>query len=161
MTGTDAHVAFVALGSNLGDRDAHLAAARAGLAALLRTRVTGTSRVEETAPIGPSGQGPYRNQMLRLETRLDAHAVLAAGQALERASGRVRDETARWGARTLDVDIVLFGDVAIDTPALRVPHPEIAHRDFWQRELAELGVDWQRAVAAATAARPAHAGASA
>jgi 2-amino-4-hydroxy-6-hydroxymethyldihydropteridine diphosphokinase len=71
-----------------------------------------------------------------LETRLDPHGLLAALQEIERARGRVRTE--RWGARTLDLDIVTYGERRIQEPDLVVPHPELPNRDFWQRELLEL-----------------------
>lgn len=145
-------VVYLALGSNLGDRDAHLAMARARLDALPGTRVTAQSPVEETAPIGPSAQGPYLNQMLRVETTLEPEALLDACLAIEAEAGRDRATSPRWGARTLDLDLVLFGARRIATPRLRVPHPELPRRDFWQRELATLGVDWTRAAADATEA---------
>ena len=126
----------MALGSNVGDREAHLAHARARLRALPRTRWLKSSRVEETAPLGPVPQGPYLNQMALLETELEPAELLAHLQAIERERGRVRG--ARWGPRTLDLDIVKFGDRAVRDPALTIPHPELAHRAFWQRELAEL-----------------------
>jgi len=128
--------AYVALGSNLGDRAGHLAAARAALAALPRTRVVAESRVEETAPLGAMEQPAYLNQMILLETALAPRALLAACQAIERSRGRVRAE--RWGARTLDLDIVRFGHRRIADPDLIIPHPELSNRDFWIRELAEL-----------------------
>jgi 2-amino-4-hydroxy-6-hydroxymethyldihydropteridine diphosphokinase len=128
-------IAFVALGSNLGDRAAYLAQARRAIAALPKTRIVGESEVEETAPIGPP-QGAYLNQMVALETQLTPHELLSELQAIEHAAGRVR--TKRWGPRTLDLDIVQFGDRAIRDPDLVVPHPELPHRDFWQRELAQL-----------------------
>src|SRR5215207_1248899 len=128
--------AYVALGSNLGDRAGHLAAARAALAALPRTRVVAESRVEETAPLGGMEQPAYLNQMVLLETALAPRALLAACQAIERSRGRVRGE--RWGARTLDVDIVRYGGRRIADPDLIIPHPELPNRDFWMRELAEL-----------------------
>ena len=131
--------AFIALGSNLGDREGHLAAARAALAALPRTRLVGASRVEETAPLGAMDQPPYLNQMVALETALEPRALLAACQAIERSRGRVRAE--RWGARTLDLDIVRYGDRRVAEPDLIIPHPGLPHRDFWQRELAELEPD--------------------
>ena len=90
-------------------------------------------------------QGPYLNQMLRIETALGPRALLAALLAVEQGEGRVRAE--RWGPRTLDCDLVLYGDQSVDLPDLRVPHPEIANRDFWQRELSELGLDPEKAVA--------------
>jgi 2-amino-4-hydroxy-6-hydroxymethyldihydropteridine diphosphokinase len=128
--------AYVALGSNLGDRAGHLAAARAALAALPRTRMVAESRVEETAPLGGMDQPAYLNQMVLLETALAPHALLAACQAIERSRSRVRGE--RWGARTLDVDIVRYGHRRIADPDLIIPHPELPNRDFWIRELAEL-----------------------
>jgi len=128
--------AYVALGSNLGDRAGHLAAARAALAALPRTRLVAESRVEETAPLGGMEQPAYLNQMILLETALDPRALLAACQAIERSRGRVRGE--RWGARTLDLDIVRYGHRRIAEPDLIIPHPELSNRDFWVRELAEL-----------------------
>jgi 2-amino-4-hydroxy-6-hydroxymethyldihydropteridine diphosphokinase len=126
---------FVALGSNLGDRAGYLAEARKAISGLPGTKILGESTVEETAPIGPP-QGAYLNQMVALETQLTPHELLSRLQAIEHAAGRVRTE--RWGPRTLDLDIVQFGDRTIRDPDLVVPHPELPHRDFWQRELAEL-----------------------
>jgi 2-amino-4-hydroxy-6-hydroxymethyldihydropteridine diphosphokinase len=128
--------AYVALGSNLGDRAGHLAAARASLAALPGTRVVAESAVEETAPLAGMDQPPYLNQMVLLETALEPRALLAACQAIEKSRGRARGE--RWGARTLDLDIVRYGHRRIADPDLIIPHPELSHRDFWLRELAEL-----------------------
>ena len=132
--------ACLALGSNLGDRAAHLAHARRAVAALPGTRLVAATDVEETAPVGPAGQGPYLNQMLLVETTLAAEPLLDALQEIERAAGRDRAVEARWGARTLDVDIVRYGDATIATARLKVPHPQLPHRDWWQRELAALGV---------------------
>lgn len=131
-----ADVAYIALGSNLGDRDAHLAAARAGLAAIPRSRVIAASSVEETAPLGPPGQGAYLNQMIALETALTPAELLAELQGIERRAGRVRD--VRWGPRIIDLDIVTMRDQRSDDTRCRVPHPELPNRDFWRRELAEL-----------------------
>jgi 2-amino-4-hydroxy-6-hydroxymethyldihydropteridine diphosphokinase len=75
--------------------------------------------------------------MVAVETELSPHELLAELQAVEAREGRVRAE--RWGPRTLDLDIVRFRSQTVDEPSLRVPHPELANRDFWQRELAELG----------------------
>ncbi len=136
--------AAVALGSNLGDRAAILARARDRIARLPLTRLLAASEVEETAPLGPVRQGPYLNQMLLVETTLEPLALLDALLAIERDEGRVRHE--RWGPRTLDCDIVLYGEAAVREPSLTVPHPELPHRDFWQRELRQLGIDWQTAV---------------
>ncbi|HXV91278.1 MAG TPA: 2-amino-4-hydroxy-6-hydroxymethyldihydropteridine diphosphokinase [Gemmatimonadales bacterium] len=128
--------AWVALGSNLGDREAHLAFARARLARLPESRVLAVSRIEETQALGPGPQDPYLNQMVLLETGLEPGALLAGCRAIEDARGRERRE--RWGPRTLDLDIVRFGDRTVREPGLVVPHPELPRRDFWQRELAEI-----------------------
>jgi 2-amino-4-hydroxy-6-hydroxymethyldihydropteridine diphosphokinase len=127
---------YVALGSNLGDRAEHLRAARAALAALPDTTLVAASEVEETAPLAGMAQPPYLNQMVLLETRLDPRALLEACHAIERAEGRVRGE--RCGARTLDLDILRYGQRHVDEPDLIIPHRELEHRDFWLRELAEL-----------------------
>lgn len=137
--GGAAHV-YVALGSNLGDRAATLARARAAIDALPGTRLVAASDVEETAPFGPVPQGPFLNQMLHVETTLEPEALLDALLAIERAEGRVREGAVRWGPRTLDCDIVLFDARAIDTPRLVLPHPGLPERDFWLRELGQLGV---------------------
>jgi 2-amino-4-hydroxy-6-hydroxymethyldihydropteridine diphosphokinase len=128
--------AYVALGSNLGDRAAHLAAAREALAKLPDTEVVAASAVEETAPLAGMTQPPYLNQMILLETRLTPRELLEACHEIERARGRVRGE--RWGPRTLDVDIVRYGQRRVTEPDLIIPHPELPNRDFWLRELAEL-----------------------
>jgi 2-amino-4-hydroxy-6-hydroxymethyldihydropteridine diphosphokinase len=127
---------YVALGSNVGDRDAHLAHARARLAALPRSRLVAVSRVEETAPLGPVPQDPYLNQMALLETDLAPAELLDHLHAIERERGRVR--AARWGPRTLDLDLVRFGGRVLRTPRLTLPHPELPNRDFWMREITEL-----------------------
>ena len=139
MTESARDIAYIALGSNLGDRHAYLARAREAIAAIPETRIIAESTVEETAAIGPIEQGPYLNQMLAVETSLAPRDLLAALQTIEAREGRVRTE--RWGPRTLDLDIVRFERQTIDEPALRVPHPELANRKFWQRELDELGAD--------------------
>jgi len=120
----------------VGDRPAHFARAREALAGLERTTLVAASAIEETEPIGPAGQAPYLNQMALLRTGLTPRRLLAACHAIERAAGRVRGE--RWGARSLDLDIVRFGSRRVDEPDLVVPHPELPNRTFWQRELQEL-----------------------
>ena len=139
MTESARDIAYIALGSNLGDRHAYLARAREAIAAIPATRIIAESTVEETAAIGPVEQGPYLNQMVAVETSLAPRELLAALQTIEAREGRVRTE--RWGPRTLDLDIVRFERQTIDEPSLRIPHPELANREFWQRELEELGAD--------------------
>ena len=129
-------IAYVALGSNVGDRDAHLAAARKALLAMPRSRVIAESAIEETAPLGPVPQGPYLNQMVAVETELSPRELLTELQRIERAAGRTRD--VRWGPRTLDLDIVRYENQTIGEDDLQVPHPAAEERDFWRRELAEL-----------------------
>jgi 2-amino-4-hydroxy-6-hydroxymethyldihydropteridine diphosphokinase len=129
-------VAYIALGSNLGDRAAHLSRARAAIAALPGSRIVGESDVEETAPVGDVPQGPYLNQMIAVETSLEPLDLLDRLHEIERAEGRVRAE--RWGPRTLDLDIVVLERRTVDEPSLTVPHPELPNRAFWQRELAQL-----------------------
>jgi 2-amino-4-hydroxy-6-hydroxymethyldihydropteridine diphosphokinase len=127
---------YVALGSNLGDRVGHLTHARKRLAALPGTTLVAASVIEETAPLGPVPQGLYLNQMLLLETTLAPAELLRYGQLIELERGRRGG--VRWGPRTLDLDIVRFGDRNVQSPGLTIPHPQLDARDFWQRELAEL-----------------------
>ena len=127
---------FIALGSNLGDREGYLAAARAALGALPGTRVLRGSSIEETEPLGEMDQPSYLNQMLLLESTMPPRDLMHAGQAIEEANGRVR--LAHWGSRTLDIDIVRYGDLSLAEPDLVLPHPGLALREFWRREIAEL-----------------------
>jgi 2-amino-4-hydroxy-6-hydroxymethyldihydropteridine diphosphokinase len=133
--------AYIALGSNLFDRAGALAAARAAIGALPDTRLVGESAVEETPPFGVVDQPPYLNQMLAVETALAPAALLDALQEIERSAGRRREAEVRWGPRIIDCDIVLYGDVTSDAERLSLPHPGLSTRAFWQRELAELGVE--------------------
>jgi len=132
-------VAYVALGSNLGDRSGYLAFARAALAALPRSRIVRVTPVEETAPFGPVPQPPYLNQMVALETDLSPRELLAELQRIERLALRERD--VRWGPRTLDLDIVAYASQRSEEPDLTVPHPGVRDRDFWRRELSILRGD--------------------
>lgn len=129
-------VAYVALGSNLGDRHAYLARARAALASLPRSRVLAESTIEETEPLGLLDQPRYLNQMIALETSLSPRELLGMLQDIEHREGRTR--SGRWASRTLDLDVVCFDRQVVHDPDLHVPHPELPNRDFWQRELAEL-----------------------
>jgi len=129
-------VAYIALGSNVGQREVFLAEGLKGIAALAKTRVLRQTEAEETAPLGPVTQGPFLNQMIAIETELTPQDLLAGLQEIEKAAGRVRAE--RWGPRTLDLDIVLFENQTVRQANLVVPHPELSNRDFWLRELAAL-----------------------
>lgn len=132
-------IAYVALGSNLGDRARYLADARAALAQLPTSRLLAESRIEETEPLGGVPQPSYLNQMVKLETALPPRELLERLHDIEARLGRTRDE--RWASRTIDLDLVRYDDVASDDPALRLPHPGLATRDFWQRELEELDAE--------------------
>jgi len=124
--------AFLGLGSNLGDRWAHL---RRAVAAL--PDVVAVSPVYETSPVGgPPGQGPYLNCVVELGTELSPRELLGVAQDLEAAAGRERGE--RWGPRTLDVDVLLVDDMAVGEPDLVVPHPRMYERRFVLAALADL-----------------------
>jgi len=129
-------IAFIALGANLGDRAANLSAARAALSMVAGVELLAASRVEETVPLGTLVQGPYLNQMVAVATTLEPHALLLRLQRIERQLGRIR--TQRWGARTIDLDIVRFGERSLQSSTLVLPHPGLPHRAFWLREVAEL-----------------------
>jgi 2-amino-4-hydroxy-6-hydroxymethyldihydropteridine diphosphokinase len=131
-------IAYVALGSNLGDRDDYLARARRALASVPRTRLIAESSVEETEPLGPVAQGAYLNQMVALETELTPRELLVELQRIEREAGRTRD--VHWGPRTIDLDIVRYERQIASEHDLHVPHPAADERDFWRREMAELRV---------------------
>lgn len=134
-------VAYIALGSNLGAREKYLENARALLKALPGSRLLAESVIEETPPIGPVDQANYLNQMVALETSLAPEALLEYLLRIERQLGRERGE--HWGPRTIDLDIVQFGDHVVDSERLTLPHPQLPHRDFWKRELIELRGDWR------------------
>lgn len=129
-------IAFVALGSNLGDRHQHLADALCRIASIPGVTCLAASTVEETEPVGPIAQGPYLNQMIALQTSLSPPELLAALGRAEAEGGRTR--MTRRGPRTIDLDIVKYARTRWSSPDLQVPHKEIDNRDFWQRELAEL-----------------------
>ena len=134
-------IAYIALGSNLGARDRYLENARALIRALPGSRLLAETAIEETPPLGPSGQGNYLNQMVAIETSLTPDALLDHLLKIERQLGRERGE--KWAARTIDLDIVLYGNKVVNSERLTLPHPELPNRDFWQRELIELRGDWR------------------
>jgi 2-amino-4-hydroxy-6-hydroxymethyldihydropteridine diphosphokinase len=127
--------AFVALGSNMGDRREHLRRAVAGLPG-----VVAVSQVYETDPVGGPGDQPaYLNAVVELETDLEPRDLLEVARRLEAEAGRVRAE--RWGSRTLDVDVLLVGDLVVDEPDLQVPHPRLWERAFVLVPLSDLAPD--------------------
>jgi 2-amino-4-hydroxy-6-hydroxymethyldihydropteridine diphosphokinase len=129
--------AYVALGSNLGDREAYL---RSAVAALGRHGITPTalSSIYETEPVGPP-QPDYLNAVVEVTTELPARAVLEALKGIEAELGRAHAE--RWGPREIDLDLLLYGDQELDEPGLRVPHPELTRRSFVLEPLLEIAPD--------------------
>ena len=130
--------AFLGLGTNLGDRLANLQRAVDVLSATPGVRIVRSSRIYETAPVGPA-QPDFLNAVIEVDTDLEPHDLLAAAAAVERDLERVRD--VRWGPRTIDVDILSFDDRVIDTPDLTVPHPRMHERGFVVAPLLELEPD--------------------
>ncbi|OQW99710.1 MAG: 2-amino-4-hydroxy-6-hydroxymethyldihydropteridine diphosphokinase, partial [Thiothrix lacustris] len=130
--------AYIGLGSNLGDPAANLHSAIAQLAGADGIALRGVSRFYVSKPMGPQDQPDYVNAVICVFTPLDAHTLLQRLFAVERAHGRVRDASQRWGARTLDLDLLLYGDQVIATPDLHVPHPGIGERSFVLLPLADL-----------------------
>jgi 2-amino-4-hydroxy-6-hydroxymethyldihydropteridine diphosphokinase len=129
--------AYVGIGANLGDRRATLERAVELLDARDGVTVVGVSSLRETEPWGPVSQPPFLNGAVALETTLSARALLDELLAVERALGRSR-EGERWGPRTIDLDLLLFGDEVVDQPGLHVPHPRLPERVFALEPLAEL-----------------------
>ena len=130
--------AYLALGSNLGDRLANLRRAVELLDATPGVEVVRSSRVYETEPVGPP-QPAYLNAVVEVETELEPHQLLGAAQAVEEALGRVRAE--RWGPRTIDVDVLTYDERTVDEPGLTVPHPRMHERGFVLVPLGELDQD--------------------
>jgi len=148
--------AYVGVGTNLGDRWAHLALAGRALSAAPRVALLRASRVIDTAPLGPP-QPRFLNAALELETGLTPGQLLRLLQAIEREA--LRRPSVRWGPRSLDLDLLLVGDLRCAEPGLTLPHPGIASRRFVLQPLAELCPDrvvpgTGRTVAALLAAAP-------
>jgi 2-amino-4-hydroxy-6-hydroxymethyldihydropteridine diphosphokinase len=132
-----ASLALIGLGSNLGDREATLKGAIAALSDTPGVFLRSVSTFHETEPVGgPPGQGLFLNAATALETTLDPFALHKILQEIEARFGRVR--TVHWGERTLDLDLLLFGDQIIHSPELSVPHPRFRTRRFVLEPLAEV-----------------------
>lgn len=134
-----AETAYLGLGSNLGDRLANLQGAVDRLGGEEGIRVDASSRVWETAPVGGPEQPDYLNAVIRVETDLAPGELLVAGRRVESALGRERTE--RWGPRTIDVDLLLYDERAVEEPDLVVPHPRMTERAFVVLPLLELDPD--------------------
>jgi len=131
--------AYLGLGANLGDRLGNLERAVEGLAAQPGVRVVRSSRVYETDPVGGPAQPEFLNAVVEVETDLPPLELLEACRRVEAELGRVRAE--RWGPRTIDIDILTYGDETIVEPDLVVPHPRMHERAFVLVPLAELDAD--------------------
>lgn len=132
--GVTAHLGF---GANLGDREETIRRAAGALTGHPAIEVTAVSSLHETAPEGgPPDQPPYLNAAATVETTLGPGELLAVCLDVERFLGRERGE--RWGPRTIDIDLLLYGDAILDEPGLTVPHMEMFHRRFVLAPLAEI-----------------------
>ncbi|HEX6929292.1 MAG TPA: 2-amino-4-hydroxy-6-hydroxymethyldihydropteridine diphosphokinase [Gammaproteobacteria bacterium] len=140
--GNDAQVrAFIGLGSNLDDPRRQLERALAALSGIEASRLVAHSSLYRSRPIGPQDQPDFLNAVAELETRLAPEALLDALQAIEDAQGRVRERF--WGPRTLDLDLLLYGEERIRTARLDVPHPGLPLRAFVLYPLRELAADFK------------------
>jgi len=133
--------ACIGLGSNVGDRHAHIQSAMAALASTAGMRLTAESSIIQTEPVGPVPQGPYLNAAAMVQTTLPPRAALERLLEIERAHGRDRAAEQRWGPRTLDLDLLLYGTNVIDEPGLTIPHPRLHERMFVLGPLAEVAGD--------------------
>jgi 2-amino-4-hydroxy-6-hydroxymethyldihydropteridine diphosphokinase len=131
--------AYLALGSNLGDRVGYLQRAVDALAAAQSVSVVAVSRVYETAPVGGPPQDAFLNAVVVVETALEPQPLLALAHDLERDAARVRGE--HWGPRTLDVDVLLYDNVEMDTVELTIPHPRMWERGFVLAPLRDVAPD--------------------
>ena len=131
--------AYLGLGANLDDRLANLQRAVDLLGAEPGIRVMASSRIWETEPVGGPDQPDYLNVVVRVETELEPHELLAACHRVEASLGRVRE--VHWGSRTIDIDVLLFGGVVSDEPKLTLPHPRMLERAFVLLPLLELDPD--------------------
>lgn len=129
--------AYVGLGANLGDREATLLRAVDLLGDVEGVWVVGVSALRETDPVGVLDQPRFLNGAVAVETELTPRELLDALLGVERSLGRVRDGE-RWGPRTVDLDLLVFGDVVVDEPGLRVPHPRLHERRFALEPLSDL-----------------------
>ncbi|RJT26645.1 2-amino-4-hydroxy-6-hydroxymethyldihydropteridine diphosphokinase [Buttiauxella izardii] len=130
-------LAFIALGSNMASPLEQVTHALDAIATIPQSRVVAISSYYRTPPLGPQDQPDYLNAAVALETELSAEALLAHTQRIELEHGRVR-KAERWGPRTLDLDIMLFGNLTLDTPTLTIPHYDMKNRAFMLVPLLEI-----------------------
>jgi 2-amino-4-hydroxy-6-hydroxymethyldihydropteridine diphosphokinase len=130
--------AFVGIGSNLGEPERQIAAALDQLSSEDGIQIVAVSRLRETEPVGYADQPNFLNGAVLVDTTLPARELLERLLAIETRLGRVRGEGPRFGPRTIDLDLLLYGAETIDEPGLTVPHPRLAERRFALEPLAEL-----------------------
>ena len=128
--------AFVGLGSNLGERESMIRLALDDVARLPTTLLVRASSLYDTEPVGEVDQPNFLNAVAQLDTELTARQLLWNLQLIEKRLGRVRAQ--RWGPRTIDLDLLLYGSLVVEEPDLKVPHPELIHRSFVLVPLVEL-----------------------
>ena len=135
-------IVYIGLGSNLADPQAQVESGLRALAELAQTRLLRRSRLYRSAPWGRADQPEFVNAVAQLDTALAPQILLDALLAIERHAGRERDAT-RWGPRVLDLDILLYGDLLLDTPGLHLPHPHLRERVFVLMPLCEIAPELQ------------------
>ncbi len=129
-------LAFLALGSNVGDRGAHIDLALDRIRNTSGMTILACSDIEITKAVGMTEQSDFLNCIVAVRTALRPRQLLEVCHAVEDAGGRVRE--GKWGPRTMDVDVVEIEGVTVNDPDLVVPHPELANREFWKRELGQV-----------------------
>ncbi|EGL84187.1 2-amino-4-hydroxy-6-hydroxymethyldihydropteridine pyrophosphokinase [Caldalkalibacillus thermarum TA2.A1] len=130
---------YLALGSNLGQREGYLRQALNGLIDHPGVRLSRLSSIYETEPVGYVDQPPFLNMAVKGETSLTVHELLGLTQSIEKQLGRTRD--VRWGPRTIDIDILLYDHLSLETKYLKLPHPRMTERAFVLVPLAEIAPD--------------------
>ncbi|MFA5337872.1 MAG: 2-amino-4-hydroxy-6-hydroxymethyldihydropteridine diphosphokinase [Candidatus Omnitrophota bacterium] len=127
---------YIGIGSNLGDRLANINSAIEELKSNPEIRIEKISSIIETAPVGGPAQGNYLNGVIKIETEISARSLLCILQNIEKKLGRIR--TVKDGPRTMDLDMLLYGDKIINEPGLKVPHPKMLEREFVMKPLLEI-----------------------
>ncbi|RKY22887.1 MAG: 2-amino-4-hydroxy-6-hydroxymethyldihydropteridine diphosphokinase [Planctomycetota bacterium] len=133
------HIAYIGLGSNLGDRYSNLARAVDRIRQLPSTLVEGQSGNYLTAPMGPRDQPDFLNSVIGISTEMSPGGLLDALKEIEKSLGR--EETYRWGPRLIDIDILLYDEIVIDEEDLKIPHPRMHEREFALEPLCEIAPD--------------------
>ena len=139
MTPTHRVRTYLSLGSNLGERAKNLGMARAALLAVDGTRLGSCSAVVETTPVDYLEQPDFLNQVIGLDTVLEPRQLLDTCLKIEQQMGRDRESVPRGGPRTIDIDILLYGDIQIDEPGLTIPHPRLPERTFFVQLCRQVG----------------------